>query len=274
MTEDKQNVEEVTRHVKKEVERELWARSAGRCQFRGCNRILYTSPITQEKVNISEKAHIYSFSENGPRGRGIFKQNPKHLNSISNLMLMCHDCHKTIDQDKDGSIYSASLLKQWKEEHEYRVEFVTGIDVSCKTHVVFYCSNIDEQKPVIQKQNAIGAMFPMRYPVSPNPIDLSMKWANQDNKPEFWTVESDNLKKVFNREIVALNEQHETKHFSVFALAPMPLLILLGTLFTDKTDVDVYQPIRKPKGWRWQEFPKGFEFIINSPNSQTIITRV
>ena len=56
---------EVTRYIKREVERELWARAAGRCQFEGCNRVLYKSPITQERVNISEKAHIYSFSEDG-----------------------------------------------------------------------------------------------------------------------------------------------------------------------------------------------------------------
>ena len=70
----KQNIKEVTRYIKKEVERELWARAAGRCQFNGCNRILYKSPVTQERVNISEKAHIYSFSEDGPRGWGPFKK--------------------------------------------------------------------------------------------------------------------------------------------------------------------------------------------------------
>ena len=52
---------EVTRYIKNEVERELWARSAGRCQFDGCNKILFKSSITQERVNIAQKAHIYSF---------------------------------------------------------------------------------------------------------------------------------------------------------------------------------------------------------------------
>lgn len=26
-----------------------------------------------------------------------------------------------------------------------------------------------------------------------------------------------------------------------------------------------YQPIREPKGWHWQEFPEGFEFVIKKP---------
>ncbi|MDH3347163.1 MAG: hypothetical protein OEM02_03550 [Desulfobulbaceae bacterium] len=39
MSKSTQNIKKVTRYIKKEVERELWARAAGRCQFNGCNRI-------------------------------------------------------------------------------------------------------------------------------------------------------------------------------------------------------------------------------------------
>lgn len=95
-------VKEITRHIKPQVERELWARAAGRCQFSGCNSFLYKSPVTQERVNISEKAHIYSFSDSGPRGWGPFIKNKEKLNDIENLMLVCHGCHKIIDQDKLG----------------------------------------------------------------------------------------------------------------------------------------------------------------------------
>lgn len=256
---------EVTRYIKKEIERELWARAAGRCQFNGCNRLLYKSPITQERVNISEKAHIYSFSEDGPRGWGPFKKNPENLNDVYNLMLVCHDCHKTIDQDKNGERYSAALLKQWKKEHEHRVLTVTGIAVDRKSHVVFYGSNIGEQKSPLQENDAIEAMFPERYPVSENPIYLSMSCSHEDKSPEFWKTESEHLRRIFLQKIEPLIENDKTKHFSVFSLAPIPLLIQLGALFTDKISVDTYQPTREPKGWHWQDFPEGFEFIIKEP---------
>lgn len=42
------------RTISKNIELELWTKSAGRCQFWGCNRIVNKSPITQEKVIISE----------------------------------------------------------------------------------------------------------------------------------------------------------------------------------------------------------------------------
>lgn len=256
---------EVTRHIKKEIERELWARAAGRCQFNGCNRILYKSPVTQEQVNIAEKAHIYSFSEEGPRGWGPFKRKLKSLNDVGNLMLMCHDCHKTIDQDKDGEKYSASLLRHWKKEHEHRVVTVTGISTDKKSHVVFYGSNIGEQKSPLQENDAMEAMFPEKYPVSEKPIYLSMSCSHEDRRAAFWKTESVHLRRIFSQTVEPLIESDNTKHFSLFSLAPMPLLIQLGTLFTDKVSVDTYQPIREPKGWHWQEFPEGFEFIIKEP---------
>lgn len=258
-------VKEVTRYIKAEVSRELWARAAGRCQFNGCNRILYKSPVTQERVNISEKAHIYSFSEEGPRGWGPFKKNPQSLNDVGNLMLMCHDCHKTIDQDKEGLKYSASLLQHWKKEHEHRVVTVTGIAANRKSHVVFYGSNIGEQRSPLQQEDAMEAMFPDRYPVSEHSVSLSMSCSHEDRTTAFWQSESTHLQRVFNQKISPLIESDSTIHFSLFSLAPIPLLIQLGALFTDKISVDTYQPIREPKGWHWQDFPDGFEFVINKP---------
>lgn len=262
---NKQNIKEVTRYIKKEIERELWARAAGRCQFNGCNRILYKSLVTQERVNISEKAHVYSFSEDGPRGWGPFKKSPQNLNDVGNLMLMCHDCHKTIDQDKDGSKYSASLLQQWKKEHEHRVVTVTGIAANRKSHVVFYGSNIGEQRSPLQQEDAMAAMFPERYPVSENAVCLSMSCSHEDKTAAFWESESAHLNRVFDQKVLPLIESDQTKHFSLFSLAPIPLLIQLGALLTDKISVDTYQPIREPKGWLWQGFPEGFEFIIKRP---------
>jgi hypothetical protein len=137
--------DDVTRYIKREVERELWARAAGRCQFAGCNRLLYKSPVTQEPVNISEKAHIHSFSKDGPRGWGPFITNKEQLNDVPNLMLVCHDCHEKIDKEKDGGRYSAKLLQEWKLKHEKRIAIVSGVDPKKNSHVLLYGANIGEQ---------------------------------------------------------------------------------------------------------------------------------
>src|SRR6266404_5854035 len=136
---------DVTRKIRLPVERELWGRAAARCEFSDCNRLLYKSPVTQERVNIAQMAHIYSFSAGGPRGRGPFAEKTDRLNDIENLMLVCYDCHRKIDQDKTGVRYPVALLKKWKEEHETRVRVVTGISATKKSHVVLYGSRIGEE---------------------------------------------------------------------------------------------------------------------------------
>lgn len=43
------------------LQRELWARAAGRCEFRGCNKLLYVDGLTQQRSNLATIAHIVSF---------------------------------------------------------------------------------------------------------------------------------------------------------------------------------------------------------------------
>lgn len=256
---------DVTRHIKPEVQRELWARAAGRCQFHGCNRILYKSPVTQETVNISEKAHIYSFSQDGPRGWGPFVTNKNKLNYISNLMLVCHDCHKTIDQDQNGERYSAELLLEWKKEHEQRVYIVTGISPDKKSHVVMYGANIGNENSPLQYDAVVEAMFPNSYPAEEKAVNLSMSCEHEDRSPDYWRTEKDHLRTIFQRQIEPRIKENRPSHFSLFALAPQPLLMQLGVLFTDKIEVDVYQLHREPKTWKWQSHPDGFHFVIKEP---------
>ena len=260
-------VKEVTRYIPSSVERELWARAAGRCQFSGCNKLLYKSAVTQESVNLAQKAHIYSFSDKGPRGWGPFKLNTGHLNDISNLMLMCHGCHKKIDQDVNGERYSAELLIQWKNDHERRVEIVTGIEADKKSHVVLYGANIGSEKSLIEYRSCVESMFPRWYPASERPVILSMNSELKDSSAEYWSAEYAHLYRTYERNIAHLIDQDFCKHFSVFALAPQPLLIQLGALLTDKISVETYQLHREPKGWRWQELPETFEFVVRKPDN-------
>lgn len=260
-------VKEITRNISREAERLLWTCAAGRCEFNGCNRVLYKSPITGEPVNISEKAHIYSFSKDGPRGWGPFASKKGNLNDVSNLMLVCHDCHKTIDQDKSGKRYPADILIEWKREHEIRIAIVTGIHPNKKSYVVLYGANIGEQHSPLYSSAAIEAMFPEWYPAGDRPINLSMSCTHEDQTPAYWNTEVVHLKKVFDRDIRPRIEEANPCHFSLFSLAPQPLLILLGTLFTDKIPVEVYQLHREPQTWKWQSHPDDFFFKVNQPEN-------
>src|SRR5262249_29904778 len=161
-----------------------WGRSAGRCEFDGCNKVLSRSPVTQEQVNIAQKAHIWAFSAGGPRGnKGISEED---LNDVGNLMLVCHDCHVKIDQAENSTRYTAAPLRAWKAEHERRIEIVTGIAPERRSHVLMYGTNVGEHSSPYTLNEAAGAMFPDRYPADARPIALGTSDSSfQDKTPEF-----------------------------------------------------------------------------------------
>jgi len=259
-------VKEVTRSIKPAVERELWGRAAGRCEFKGCNELLYKSRVTQERVNLAEKAHIYSFAEKGPRGWGPFRTNRKQSNEIGNLLLVCHACHETIDQHNSDTRYPASLLLAWKSAHEDRVRIGTGIHPNKRSHVILYGGKIGEEDSPLDAGLAVEAMFPEWYPAEERPSDLRMCSEHDDGTELFWKTESAHLRSVFERQIRPRIAEANPNHFSVFARASQPLLILLGSLLTDKVPAEVYQLQREPIGWRWQSEQNGAAFRTVTPD--------
>lgn len=239
----------------------LWGKSAGRCEFNGCNQQLWKSPMTQESVNIGQKAHIYAFSNQGPRGKRGFSR--KRLNDKDNLMLVCHACHKTIDQDKDGSRYSAGLLRGWKMEHERRIEINTGVNPERRSYILFYGARIGAVDVPLFFNSAAMAMFPDWYPADDKPILLPpLKSWPCDHDEVFWKMEDDHLIKMFEQRVRQPLQDGHIKHLSVFALAPQPLLIRLGSLLTDINEVQVYPRSREPQGWGWRSHPRGFGILV------------
>ena len=95
----------------------LIACSAGRCEFRGCNKDLFQHPVTATEGNFAQAAHIVAFREDGARGKGA---RPAEINSFENLMLLCGDCHHLVD-DVRPQDYPAALLRTFKREHEERI---------------------------------------------------------------------------------------------------------------------------------------------------------
>lgn len=260
-------LEEVTksRHISDTTRFLLWGRAGGRCEFKGCNKPVWKNPLTQESVNIAQAAHIYAFSAKGPRGNeGI---DPSDLNAFSNLMLTCHACHKTIDEG-DGGPYTVELLQQWKSAHEERVERVTGIDPDHQSNVVLYGKGIGEVDSPLRFDRAAKAMFPERYPAEDRAIELAIgttDWTERDS--EFWRIEDEDLQRKYGRLLRERLASGEVSLLSVFAQAPMPLLVRLGSLLTDIRDVEVFQLHRNPKGWSWPAEAKNIELRVEKPTS-------
>lgn len=259
---------EVTRHVSEPVQKMLWGKAAGRCEFSGCNKPLWKSSVTQEQVNIAQKAHIYSFSDDGPRGNEDVP--PEQLNDLCNLMLVCHECHQKMDNDRDGGRYTAELLEGMKADHESRIGLVTSLSPDKRSHILLYGVNIGSHSSPLSFNATARAIFPERYPAEDKAIELGMvNSVSKDQDDSFWQIEEDNLIKKFDQRVRERLANGSIEHLSVFALAPQPLLIKLGSLMTDIPEATVFQLHREPQSWEWLEHRTDVEYIIQEPKEAT-----
>src|SRR3989338_11489986 len=89
------------------VQLKLWVKSAGRCEFLGCNKPLWKDGLTIKEDNYSHIAHIVAWTPGGPRGDEILS--PKLAKDFLNLMLVCFDHSKLLD-GKNKLDFSVDLL--------------------------------------------------------------------------------------------------------------------------------------------------------------------
>ena len=228
----------------------LWAQAAGRCQFRGCNKLLIGDLVAAKRTGkFGYIAHIVADEAGGPRGDAV--RSPQLAQDIDNLMLMCPVHHKAIDVDYLAD-YPEDVLLAMKAEHEDRIEIVTDMDVDRVSHVVRFAATIGQRDTLVTTRSIFSAMPPDHHPAEGRTIDIELIGSERkDHEEAYWTEQNENLERHFARKIKERIEQREIRQLSVFALAPQPLLIRLGTLLGDIVPVSVHQKHREPDTWKW-----------------------
>ncbi|TBX68727.1 SAVED domain-containing protein [Flavobacterium silvisoli] len=227
----------------------LWSKAAGMCQFQNCNKVLNVDKITKTDSNSAYIAHIYGYAKGSERYDAVLS--PRLETDINNLMLLCDECHRRVDERNLGEVnYPASMLIEMKKKHENRINTVICIAPNMDSHIVIYKANIGEHSPVITYESVREYLLPDNYPALNRSINLGLENSPQrDKDSKFWETETDVLVENFNQNIRPLIQNSTINHISLFALAPMPLLIKLGTLLNDIRNLEVHQPIRNPKTW-------------------------
>ncbi len=241
--------------------------SAGRCQYEDCNEPLFYDELTKAEFNSAYIAHIYADSIGGPRYDPVFSSLLKR--DLSNLMLLCDRHHRLVDREQESE-HPARRLIEMKARHEQRISILTGLTAEKQSHVVLFGANIGQEQVPLNYRDAAYAMLPYRYPVSIRPIELGIKNLSfNDHTPGYWNLQEKQLTDMFAQHMLPLKGNHPVQHFSVFGLAPMPLLIKFGTLLSDIFPADVYQRHREPASWEWQTHIHKHVFSIIRPESFT-----
>lgn len=236
--------------IPSKVANALWAKAAGRCQFRGCNKLLIGDLIAGKRTGkFGYIAHIVADEAGGPRGDVV--RSPLLAQDIDNLMLMCPVHHKAIDVDYLAD-FPEDVLLAMKAEHEDRIEIVTDMDVDRASHVVRFAATIGQRDSLVTTRSIFSAMPPDHHPAEGRTIDIELIGSERkDHEEAYWIEKNENLERLFARKIKERIEQREIRQLSVFALAPQPLLIRLGTLLGDIVPVSVHQKHREPDTWKW-----------------------
>lgn len=235
-----------------QVKVKLWVAAGGRCQYPGCNITLYRDDVTLAEMNRSYIAHIVADSPGGPRGDPVLS--PKLAKEFSNLMLLCDTHHRLIDRE-DVAGHPVELLQQFKKAHEQRVEHVTGLDGSRKSYVITYSTNIGRHKGYISPEQVRSAVLSQdMYPATTASIDLdTTQNAATDRDAAFWEAECRNIDGFIATRVNGRGpDGNEMKHLSIFALAPIPLLMYLGKKLGDILPMEIYQRQRATEDWIWK----------------------
>lgn len=237
-------------HIPKPIQEHLWLRAGGRCEFRGCNKLLYEDDVTQDPINESNIAHIISWTESGPRGDKDLS--PKLATNIDNLMLTCPEHNHLIDTGENVEKYTIAVLQNMKREHEAEIRMLTSLRKQQPKRVIELKSMIHGQYPSIAKKEEADALFPFYPDTSPIVIDLC-------------DVDSiDDAKVIINTKVRKhIANSDEDRLYAAFIMAVIPYACYLGYAIGNKGNVQTFQHFRDTEDWKWR--PEGGGYTTNYP---------
>jgi hypothetical protein len=230
--------------------------AGGRCEFAGCNDYLFEHHLTLRGGVFGQDAHIIAYSEGGPRAAK--ESGTPEVHNVSNLLLLCPKCHKQIDGEPER--FPVDVLRQYKEAHEMRVRLVTGLGPDMRTEVVQLKANVAGQPVGIPAPQVYEAVAP-RYPADTQGFVIDLTSLPCEDSTFYASAEKVIRHKV-DQLFAAGVEAKGGRHLSVFALAPIPVLVLFGAVLGNKVAADVYQRHRDTETWRWKTDGSPVEYVF------------
>ncbi len=248
------------------IQLRLWVISAGKCQFPGCNEFLLQDKTTLSEGNYSNIAHIISWTPTGPRGHAVLSK--KLGANISNLMLMCQRHGKVIDTKENLGIYTVEFLRKCKVDHENRIKIQTSIDVSRKTTAVRMQTNIRGRRVDVSQQDTYNALIKEgRYPEDEKGIFIDLTNLHYSADKSSWETATKQIDTVLGSALTIGNDESKAKLFSVFGIAPIPILAYLGFKLGNTIPADIYIKLREKPWSRTSSTPR-LEFTVTRPKPE------
>ncbi len=143
--------------------------------------------------------------------------------------------------------------------HEDRIRHLTGLVESDQTVIVRAIGDIRGAPAELSEQSVWAAVFAhaRRYPFFSlgyrgDGVEIDLRQIPGEGTPMYWQEAERRITAVINGSVRTGVERDEIKHLSVFGLARIPLLALLGYHLDDKIPVDLTCSYRDSgETWSW-----------------------
>lgn len=174
-------------------------------------------------------------------------------------MLLCKECHTEVDTERPDD-FPVDVLRKFKSDHEARIYRLTGLSKDRDTVAVLMKAQIAGRSMDIADDEMQSAVAP-NYLRTRETVEIDLTKLPDRADTTYWQAACSAIDSDIDRLKNVKSRENRTLRLSVFALAPIPLLIYLGSKLNDKQDVDIYQRHRIPETWTWQEGPGDAQFV-------------
>jgi 5-methylcytosine-specific restriction endonuclease McrA len=260
--------------IKPGVRQALWSKTAGRCTL--CNRrVLGDGRTFVHSVGAAEMAHIQGATATAGSPRGLDGQacpgddssalGSADLESEENLLLCCHDCHRIIDDADHVALFTVEKLRELKAAHEHRIERVTSHGLLTRTAVLRLGSSVRQSPSRASQHEVAEALFARNYlglVESQWSGDFTCWLDGDETDPTYWLAAQTKIDRAL-RVIDQAVEQGDVSHISVFAIAPVPVLVMLGSRLDDKVEAQLWEK-QRGAGWGWRNDEAPVDFVFSS----------
>ncbi|OSC20873.1 hypothetical protein B8W69_28740 [Mycobacterium vulneris] len=256
-------------NIKDSVRNGLWARTAGRCTI--CNRrLLGDSRTYMHSVLLAELAHNIGAAAGANSPRRAHHDVRIDTEAEENLLLLCHDCHRLIDDPEHIDFFPPEKLREIKESCERRIEMVTehggltrtaALRVGCQIRGSLALASQREVAETLLAVNYLGLVETQRSG------DFTCRIGGRVGGRGYWDAAQQSIDDALHLVRQAV-DSGDVEHISVFAIAPIPLLVYLGWQLDDKTPTRIFQKQRDQfLGWSWADQNEPIDFAVVTPPS-------
>ena len=271
------------KYVSESTRIRIWAKAAGRCVL-CATYLLDGADSFWHAIPVGQTAHIIGAGSgmNAPRGESDLDANARAFEE--NLLLLCYSCHKRIDDKVYRDKYTVDFLTQKKQLHERRVREVTDFAILRPTSVVTVSADIRGTAAPVSLSQVAEALRPEGYTGLGDDTRngaFTLHLPGNSNDGWAWDAHRTELDRLTARVAEAVTAG-DIETISVFALAPIPSLVYLGSKLDDKTETRLFRRKRVDDvtAWVWDDgiqTPKFDVTRISSPtpaNEATVIVEL